>query len=231
MGGRPLVLLGYLLFSFSSHLLLPALPDFLQGVITGVWSLFSLCVLIYVLPGIFIDRGTDFLKLPYRQIPVKPVFLIAYHVVFIFATKFISLTAWVFFVLFTPATLPNNVNLLSAVNIFSLGLFATAISLGFTMFTFLFFNRKEFLSTLLVFAALCLVVYLLLFQISLDLRDILGLLIITPFGLPEATAFASVNLLQTPWGTAWSDIMLLMAALLLQCTSMTCMLSGKVDAL
>lgn len=224
------MLLSYLLFSFSSHLLLPALPDFLQGVITGVWSLFSLCVLIYVLPVIFFDRGTDLLKLPYRQIPVKPFFLIACHVVFVFATKFISLTAWVFFVLFTPVMLPNIVNLLSAVNIFSLGLFATAISVSFTMFSFLFFNRKEFLSALLVFAALCLVVYLLLFQVSLDLLDILGLLAIPPFGLPEAIAFAGVNLLQTPWETAWSDIMLLMAALLLQCTSLTCMLSGKVDA-
>lgn len=225
-GVKPRLLWCYLLYSLSSHLLLPVLPHFWRAVFQGVWVLFTFFVFFFVI--IHSLGETELLSLPYQQIPVKPAFLVATQVLLIFNNMFFFLAARFFFALDTPLLLPDGFTLAAAANILSFGLYATAISIGIVMLPLSLSTKKEPFAALIFYAAIGLIFYLLLFHIAPDPLDVARLLSTPLFDLPEGSAAAG-SWLQAPWSAAWRNIFHLTIVLFLQIISLTWLLSGKID--
>lgn len=229
LGGIPWLLLCYLLLSFISHLFLPALPDFWARTATGAWGLFSSVFALFFLPWGVINQGIDNLRLLYQQIPVKPVYLVASHLIILFAVTLLFLAAWAFFAGYSSTLMPYGVTMLVAVNIFSFGLSATALGTGILMLVVVLLIGKERIPGLVEFGTFFLAICLLLFQFRPNLFDLAALLAIPLVGLTEGAAIAGGLLLQTPWNMAWRNIIQISAVLILQFFSLTYMLSGKID--
>lgn len=227
-GAKPRLLLCYLLYSLSSHLFLPALPHFWRTAFLGVWVLFTFFVfLIVIIPSL---GETELLSLPYQQIPVKPAYLVATQALMVFHNMLLFVAARFFFALDTPLLLPDGFTLPAAANILSFGLYATAISIGILMLLLSLSTKKEPFAALIFYAAICLIFYLLLFHITPDPLDIARLFATPLFDLAEGSAATSNSWLQAPLGLARRNILQLIVVLILQGVSLTCLLSGKIDA-
>lgn len=226
LGGRLWFLVIYLLFSLASHLFAPGLPYFWRSAMLGIWYLLSLINYLTIIEVVF-GRGITLLGLPYQQIPQNPGNLVASHLVMAFTVASIFITSWVSFYPFAYVLMPGGVTLLAAVNIFSFSLYFTSISLILLMLCLAnAATRGTRGATFLGFSAMFLAIYLLVIPVNLNLIGLAGAPI---FALTEGTAIAGDILLQTHWHTARWDIILITAVLILQYTSLTYLLSGRVD--
>ena len=88
------------------------------------------------------------------------------------------------------------------------------------------YGKLESGAAFLGFSAMLLVIYLLVFQVNLNLS---GLVMAPVAGLTEGFVLAGDTLLQTPWKAVWMNIILTTAALILQTLSLIYLLSGRVD--
>lgn len=228
LGSRLWFLVIYLLFSLTSHLFAPALPEFLrQSVMLAVWFLLMVINLIFILDVVF-GRGITLLYLPYQQIPQGPGKIVASHLVMVFTVALIFIAFWVSFHPFASTLMPGGATLLAAANIFSFGLYATS----FSMITLMLFLSGyaaaggRSCAAFLGFSAVFLVIYLLVFQVNLNL---LGLVTAPVAGLTEGFILAGDILLQTPWNELRRNVIITTATLILQYMSLTYLLSGRVD--
>ena len=227
LGSRLWLLVIYLLFSLTSHLFAPALPEYLrQSAMLGVWFLLSLINITFIFDVAF-GQGITLLYLPYQQIPQGPSKLIAAHFVMAFTVVLIFIASWVSFHPFASTLMPGGVTLLAAANIFSFGLYVTSISMFTLMFVLSgYAARGQSGAALPGFTTVFLVIYLLVFQANLNL---LGLVTAPVAGLTEGFVLAGDILLQTPWNELRRNVIITTAALILQYMSLTYLLSGRTD--
>ena len=228
ISSRLFILVIYLLFSLTSHLFAPALPEYLrQSAMLGVWFFLSLINYIIIIFDVAFVRGITLLYLPYQQIPQKPGKLVASHLVMAFAVVSIFIAAWVSFYPFASVLMPDGATLLAVANIFSFSLYVASISLIVLMLGLALHTvGRQRGAAFLAFSAMFLVIYLLVFPVNLNP---LGLVWAPMAGLTEGFVLAGDTLLQTPWDAAWRNIILTTAALILQYMSLTYLLSGRVD--
>ena len=227
LGSRLWFLATYLLFSLTSHLFAPLLPEFLrQSAMLGVWFLLSLINFILIFDVAF-GRGITLLYLPYQQIPQGPGKLLASHLVMVFTVILIFMASWVSFYPFVTTLMPGGVTLLAAANIFSFGIYVSSISLITIMLVLSGYAARGLHgATLLGYSAVFLVIYLLVYQVNLNL---LGLIAAPVAGLTEGFVLAGDTVLQTPWNALWRNVIITTAALILQYMSLTYLLSGRTD--
>jgi len=228
LGSRLWFLVIYLLFSLTSHLFAPVLPEHLrQSAMLGGWFILSYINFMIIFNASF-GRGITLLCLPYQLIPQGASKLIASHLVMAFTVVLIFIVSWVSFYPFASTLMPGGVTLLVAANVFSFSLYFTSISMVTLMLLLPFLAAARdrlgiaFQGLLASFA----VIYLLVVQVDLNL---FGLVVVPLAGLTEGAVIGGVSLLQTPWNTLWKNLSITTAVLFLQFMSLTYLLNGRVD--
>jgi hypothetical protein len=228
LGNRLWYLAIYLLFSLTSHLFAPALPEFLrQSAMLGVWFLLSVINIMIFMDVVFF-RGNALASLQYQQSPQKPGKLITSHLMMVCSIALLFIASWVSFYPFAYTLLPGGVTLPAIANIFAFSLYFGSISLIILMLahSFLAAAGNQFGAALLGFLTIILAIYLLIFHADLNPS---GLVTAPIADLTEGAAIAGGSLLQTPWNVALRNIFITTSALILQYIGLTYLLNGRID--
>jgi len=221
------LLLWYLAMSLAAHLVAGTV---VATYITAPWWLVSLAVMAFVVMDILLVKGLQILGILYQQIPRQPIELLVCHFIVAFACVLLFLVGYTAFPWHGVGIMPDGFTWLVALNILSLGLYTTALSVALLSALGLLTVTKDYWPRIASIIGVAVAAYLLAFHVGPGIFT-LGQLVFSPPAelTPCGEVIISDYVLHAPWDVVATNIAHMSFLLIFQVGILNYVLTDRVD--